>query len=374
MFIFFSVLSQQSDDPWIECREVSSGRTLFYHSSSMQIVFDAKPGSAAAAIVAAPTKHEIKRSEQPAQDETPTSARAKLLNFNKLGWDFYNERCEYFRAQAARVPHSEYQPTPEAIVCPRYFSTAPVPPNPSNSFSVVVRLPASLLKNEAMSSTKLFLRNTDSAQEAVEKALKKCQDNLDSTQFVFKVTGRGEYIYGPEPVMDYEYVRYCQRHQQEINLTLVQMTLEERQTVKFPSEWLQPVEYESKYKDAKVYGASEFAQNSLKPGSARPQEPFAFSSFDHIPLSDLKCPYRIRVCLQLVVLALSAFSPNSWIFVLCFRRLWKPSMFAHCLVGLQTWRALSSRPSCVLARTRSRVRSWLRVPRRSLMRRCIISG
>jgi hypothetical protein len=141
------------------------------------------------------------------------------------------------------VPHQQYQPSLESLVCPRYFSTAPVPPNPTGSFSVVVRLPDEYLKNKAMSSTKLFLRGSfllcviltwlftcfmtesnlnslitflidflsrvclsvaDSANEAIEKALKKCSDGLDPTEFIFKVIGRGEYIYGQEPVMDYE--------------------------------------------------------------------------------------------------------------------------------------------------------------------------
>jgi hypothetical protein len=51
----------------------------------------------------------------------------------------------------------------------------------------VIRLPDELLKNKAMASTKLFLRNTDSATEAIEKALKKCVDDLNAEDFVFKV-------------------------------------------------------------------------------------------------------------------------------------------------------------------------------------------
>jgi hypothetical protein len=37
--------TQHSGDSWIECREVASGRTLFYHATTMQIAFDAKPGA-----------------------------------------------------------------------------------------------------------------------------------------------------------------------------------------------------------------------------------------------------------------------------------------------------------------------------------------
>ena len=48
-----------------------------------------------------------------------------------------SERCEYFRTAASRVPHAQFQPAPEAIVCPRFFSTAPIPVNPSGTFSVV---------------------------------------------------------------------------------------------------------------------------------------------------------------------------------------------------------------------------------------------
>lgn len=297
-------LFQSSDagDQWIECREVNSGRTVFYHSSTLQVAFDTKPTGAFVLQSPPPAPRtklggvlEEHKSSHPAENETPASARDKLLNYRHLGWDFTNERCEYFRAVTARVPHQQYQPSAESIVCPRFFSTAPVPPNPSNSFSVVVRLPDALLKNKAMASTKLFLRNTDSASEAMEKALKKCQDNLDPADFVFKVTGRGEYIFGPEPVMDYEYVRYCQRHQQEINLSLVHMPATVRQTVQFPAEWLKPFIYEAKYTEARVYGDSDFAQASLKPGSQRPQDPFAFAAFQHIPVSDLKCPYRVRV-------------------------------------------------------------------------------
>lgn len=39
---------QHSGDSWIECREVASGRTLFYHATTLQIAFDAKPGAGGA--------------------------------------------------------------------------------------------------------------------------------------------------------------------------------------------------------------------------------------------------------------------------------------------------------------------------------------
>lgn len=38
-------------DPWVECREVVSGRTLFYHRVTKEVVFDVSPSAIDSAAI-----------------------------------------------------------------------------------------------------------------------------------------------------------------------------------------------------------------------------------------------------------------------------------------------------------------------------------
>ena len=108
-------------DDWIECREVLSGRVLYYHVRTMQIVFDTLPSDEETAVVSSSTRPKA-RSVSDAEDDvplTPVTAREKLLNY-KSAWDFFNPRCERFRARASRINHAVFMPPVEALVYPRY--------------------------------------------------------------------------------------------------------------------------------------------------------------------------------------------------------------------------------------------------------------
>ncbi len=127
---------------------------------------------------------------------------------------------------------------------PRYFSTAPVPSMPTGQFSVLAKLPKEFQKNEALAATKLVLKVADTVMQAIEMTLRKCQDGLNPDNFIFKVVGKGEYVYGTkEKMMDFEYVRYCIRHSQDISFALIYVPPEKRCVTPYPIEWLNPVQY-----------------------------------------------------------------------------------------------------------------------------------
>ena len=70
------------------------------------------------------------------------------------------------------------------------------------------------------------------------------QDGLNPDNFIFKVVGKGEYVYGTkEKMMDFEYVRYCIRHSQDISFALIYVPPEKRCVTPYPIEWLNPVQY-----------------------------------------------------------------------------------------------------------------------------------
>lgn len=141
------------------CRELESGRVLWYNSKSKEIVFDTHPlkpvdsaaeenKNSAANIVTAPLSRfarsatltkvpreidpqwevssdgswynkltfETRESTDPpyldlfgsldeeiVYNDTPISAAIRLLNFESLHWSFENERVEIYRARASKV-------------------------------------------------------------------------------------------------------------------------------------------------------------------------------------------------------------------------------------------------------------------------------
>jgi hypothetical protein len=156
--------SSSSSDPWVECREAESGRVLFYHNTTFQIVFDQKPppgvippnpllanqraalflgspaASSQAVVSSSAVVEEVKVSNETlfsanifsrhhrhcflvfcffqgdsVSSDNPISGRDQLLDYKRTGWDFNNPRCEYFRAQAARYAVHVLNVQPKSI-------------------------------------------------------------------------------------------------------------------------------------------------------------------------------------------------------------------------------------------------------------------
>ena len=98
----------------------------------------------------------------------------------------------------------------ESFMLHKYLYAEPLPPNLPKSMIVVCFIPGF----EVNSRKKILVKVSDTANEVKEKCFSKfLRDkrfaNKKSSEFILKVRGYQDFLFGNEQMMEYDYVRRC---------------------------------------------------------------------------------------------------------------------------------------------------------------------
>ena len=233
-------------------------------------------------------------------NDTPESAASKLMNAENLQWDMRNPRCELYRAYASRVDHSEFTPQMQSLTCPRYFSNLPLPSTYTNNIYITVFIPDPYVNPKTFCRVcRIVLTNNDTGINALEAVLKKSREDLILTDFVLKVVGKNEYVYGDTLVSDFECVRMSIRQQNDILLELVHSP--QRDIPNWPISWSSPSFYDDHYLGMDLMEMEQNEYMSLNCGMIKPDEPDAFDNWTFIPFRECTWNFRVRIqeCINL---------------------------------------------------------------------------
>ena len=369
-----------SESIWVECKEVKSGRSLWYHSANHSIVFDRHPNTighqpkasiSIQSINAAnlqpvsassmqsssgnrtfadnlPTPVSFDRKIAPGwernddgswynaqtfdsrdvddppyldiigakvqQDEvikyteTPETAAKKLSALEYAKWDFSNPRCEVYRSRVARLDHSEFLPSVEYLVCPQYFSTLPLPPL-CVSITILIQIPDEFVNPKILvKSVKNVSRASDRASDIIDYVLARCKEGLPMDKFVLKVLGKHEYMYGDAKVFDFEFIRYCLRHNIDANVVLTYKPLKD--VPNCPVFWLAPSQYDQHYHEMDTYEEFMDQITYLDAGTEKPEDPAAFFDWEFLPWMELNQTYHFKVHEIINITALPRWNAN----------------------------------------------------------------
>eukprot|EP00163_Fabomonas_tropica_P026300 TRINITY_DN477_c0_g1_i2.p1 TRINITY_DN477_c0_g1~~TRINITY_DN477_c0_g1_i2.p1 ORF type:complete len:1361 (-),score=382.34 TRINITY_DN477_c0_g1_i2:229-4311(-) len=149
--------------------------------------------------------------------------------------------------------------------------------------SVIVRLHYPN-KDTSMSSVskKVEVETSMRVSKVMAMCLEKANITSDPSQYLFKVTGLGEYFMGDEEFLMYDYVRRSLKAEQQIELNIVERPK--------PLEQDMIERDDVRETDETLAEAREFShvETSI---SERP-----WNTLDHISIWDLERPFRVRLC------------------------------------------------------------------------------
>lgn len=216
-----------------------------------------------------------------------------LLGWNKLPWKFKNvPAVDYYRACSRQTDHESLKFTNWYI--PEYFSEQPLLHTCTKATCVVGGL-AVLVPNAAMHQAKIEVTIDETANQALAKALAKLPkamfppETLRISDFVFKVLGNKEFIFGDKPFFSYAHVRKCLRDGLEhIDLTLMRR----------PEPVLDPDQQEKDEAAVRAYKAKIPPHLPVITKTAYrdvPRRPVPGIHQSHFLMSSLNIPLRIKV-------------------------------------------------------------------------------
>lgn len=107
------------EDTWVECTENDSGRTIWYNRETMLISFEN------------PFKQNFKpyilQENITGDDINDNDIPNAILRFNIHSWNFRNDYCDVFRAQASNIDHTLLLPQAADLSFPEFFSNHTIP-------------------------------------------------------------------------------------------------------------------------------------------------------------------------------------------------------------------------------------------------------
>eukprot|EP00475_Leptophrys_vorax_P037150 TRINITY_DN636_c0_g1_i1.p1 TRINITY_DN636_c0_g1~~TRINITY_DN636_c0_g1_i1.p1 ORF type:complete len:1055 (+),score=263.00 TRINITY_DN636_c0_g1_i1:97-3261(+) len=232
-----------------------------------------------------PQRQKIKK-ERLQIDKTPVEG---LIDFPNLPWEFEdNEAVLIYRIKASRINRRAVSPSAMYFAFPRFLTDAPLPNTKIKPVRVL--LPKGANKN--LNFTKIQITFEDTAVSAMMNALKKCVDaSFPAEDCLFKVSGREEYVYGDIRIVDFEYVNYQIRHNEEIRLQLMHVPDFQRIIAnvqgEIDAEFREPPYQES------------ISTQRVPELDAEEESKDLWGSWDkwpYIPASKLDLPFRVRIC------------------------------------------------------------------------------
>eukprot|EP00494_Astrolonche_serrata_P031453 UN31722 len=129
-----------------------------------------------------------------------------------------------YRTKANLHDHSKHQPSHWDMVYPRYFSKAPIPPLTANQFLAKVKLPKTD-PPQVQTTTKIRIKvDVSKADDQIKTVVAKLKGvDPDPNNYMLKVEGREEYIYGPELISEHAAIREAVRNADDVLLALVKV-------------------------------------------------------------------------------------------------------------------------------------------------------
>ena len=221
------VKAWEAHGEWVEARETMSGRIFWFNTNSYRIVFDTAPAgiqpiSSAQFAAHSGSSHEQYLANRPIEPYEGEDVVDALLNMAMHEWDFNNDMVNVYRAQAACRDHHKMLPKPEQYVFPEFFSQSPLPELPGNQFLAKIRLPQDFSQHRRHVTIRIKMDYTTS-EDAIKQGVERLDQphNKDFDNWVLKVVGFEEYIYGQRKIVDYEAVRNAVRNEDDVEFALV---------------------------------------------------------------------------------------------------------------------------------------------------------
>jgi phosphatidylinositol-4,5-bisphosphate 3-kinase len=212
-----------------------------------------------------------------------------LIGFDELPWEFEGNDAAYvYRLRAAKLNRRKLIPNAQYFTFPRFLTDAPV----LNTKIQPVRVLLPKGANKSLNHTKIQISNEDTAFSAIQSALKKCTEaSYPPEKCLFKVTGREEYIYGDNKLINFEYINYQIRHNEEIRLQLLYFpdikSVIAKTKAELDEEFATPA-YPEEFASTKVPELD--VDDDLKENWS------SWNKWPYIPASKLDLPFKTHIC------------------------------------------------------------------------------